>query len=308
MKIPLLFCLDAVPTSAARPIGSVIILTIALSFSAVAFVDRFLSASMPVIISGAMDDWPAMGAGGSRGWADLEYLKTVAGSRLVPVEICDARDASQTYLSPSWNRVVMTLSEYIDSYVACKPTSSRQSSENQRGYLAQHALFAQIPELKRDFSTLAYCHELLASDKDRVAESDDDDDDLPADADGVRTSAWLGPSGTVSPLHHDPYHNLLAQVVGYKYVRLFDAKDSHRLYPRDGPQCNNSRIDLDAAPDPDLYPKFKGTPSWQAVLGPGEVLYIPRLCWHYVRGLSQSFSISFWWGARVAADYAQTDH
>ena len=55
---------------------------------------------------------------------------------------------------------------------------------------------------------------------------------MAADDNGVRTSAWLGPKGTVSPLHYDPYHNLLTQVLGYKYLRIFSPQQSKCLYPR----------------------------------------------------------------------------
>ena len=43
-----------------------------------------------------------------------------------------------------------------------------------------------------------------------------------------------------------------------------------------------------------------GTPFHQCVLGPGDALYIPRHAWHYVRSLSPSRSVSFWWGAKMA--------
>ena len=54
------------------------------------------------------------------------------------------------------------------------------------------------------------------------------------------------------------------------------------------------------APDPVAHPLFAGAPFAHCVLGPAEVLYIPRHCWHYVRGLEPSVSVSCWWGARMA--------
>ena len=37
----------------------------------------------------------------------------------------------------------------------------------------------------------------------------------------------------VTPLHTDPYHNLLSQVVGRKYVRLYHPQATPQLYPFD---------------------------------------------------------------------------
>lgn len=37
----------------------------------------------------------------------------------------------------------------------------------------------------------------------------------------------------VTPLHTDPYHNLLSQVVGRKYVRLYHPQATLQLYPFD---------------------------------------------------------------------------
>jgi lysine-specific demethylase 8 len=102
----------------------------------------------------------------------------------------------------------------------------------------------------------------------------------------------------VSPLHNDPYHNLLGQVVGTKYVRMYGSKGSDRVYPRSGPLCNNSLVNLDAV-DNDTFPAFRDAPCWQAVLGPGDLLFVPRHHWHYVRSLELSFSVSFWWGAKM---------
>ena len=65
------------------------------------------------------------------------------------------------------------------------------------GYMAQHPLFDQVPELAADVRP----PEAVRRGKLHSA------------------NAWLGPAGTVSPLHFDPQHNLLCQAVGSKYVR-----------------------------------------------------------------------------------------
>lgn len=82
------------------------------------------------------------------------------------------------------------------------------------GYLAQHRLFDQILGLRKDIHIPDYCCLLLPEDE----ESDNSDDPI---SDGVLINGWLGPCGTVSPVHHDPYHNLLCQVSGLKTFRYF---------------------------------------------------------------------------------------
>ncbi len=109
-------------------------------------------------------------------------------------------------------------------------------------------------------------------------------------------NAWFGPKGTVSPLHTDPKGNCLVQVFGWKYVRLYDPSQTPHLYPHEGAMLGNTSQVTDAEnPDLDAFPEFALAEGYHCVLGPGDLLYIPPGCWHYVRSLSVSFSISFWW-------------
>ena len=85
------------------------------------------------------------------------------------------------------------------------------------------------------------------------------------------------------------------QIFGEKYIRLYDKKYSESLYPHEGKILKNtSQIDVEHF-DTHKFPLAEHLPYWEGLLRPGQMLYIPPKCWHYVRSLSLSFSVSFWW-------------
>ncbi|KAJ3059894.1 Lysine-specific demethylase 8, partial [Podochytrium sp. JEL0797] len=259
------------------------------SLSVEDFCNQYIAASRPVIITNVVSEWPAFTK-----WKDPTYLKTLAHGRLVPVETYAKEDASKSYLSDSWSHKVMPLDEYISQYILKEPRSDDSAQdEKEAAYLAQHPLFDQIPELRDDIRTPIYCSARTPQD---LA--------TPSDCEFAATplvSAWFGPGGTVSPIHSDPYHNVLAQIVGSKYLRIYNAQDTDAVYPETTHLGHNSRVDVDA-PQQVLekqFPKFVAAQCWQTILKEGELLYIPRHAWHYVRSLETSFSASMWFGAKT---------
>jgi len=225
-----------------------------------------MSARIPTILTGVMSSWPAFAAPASadepdRRWNNLAYLQRMCGRRTVPVEV------GQHYLHDEWKQALMTVEEFIaqqrmmeagaqsHAETGADDAASVRSSPP-LGYLAQHRLFDQVPALRRDILVPDYC--ALSSGGD----GDENGDTAPSPPEIL---AWFGPAGTVSPLHHDPTHNLLAQLVGSKYVRLYGEEHTHALYPREGSMTNTSQIDaehIDAA----RFPLAARLPYWEGVL------------------------------------------
>eukprot|EP00898_Chlorokybus_atmophyticus_P007899 jgi/Chlat1/810/Chrsp104S01274 len=243
------------------------------------FLVDFMSPGKPAVLRGCMDSWPALSK-----WTDVEYLKRVAGARTVPVEV------GAHYLEDDWTQELMTLRTFVDEHLnrvddVAGGNEAEVKAPPRRRYLAQHPLFEQIPALKADIDVPEYC--FLSGGDGGYGDNDD--------VDGPAINAWFGPAGTVTPLHTDPKRNLLAQVVGRKYVRLYAPEHTDALYPHTSSMLrNSSQVDLDRV-EHERFPLFKSVPYRDCVLSAGEMLYIPPLWWHYVRSLSVSFSVSFWW-------------
>lgn len=150
-------------------------------------VEEFMLMSQyPFLMKKCIDEWPAL-----HRWKDVNYLNSIAGHRLVPVEI------GKSYLDSDWTQNTVKLHDFLNEL-----TSNTATSKN-NAYLAQYDLLSAIPKLSVDVDELDYCYL-----------------DLPGNSGRVIRNIWIGGSGCYTPPHDDPYNNLFCQVVGKKLVKL----------------------------------------------------------------------------------------
>ena len=273
----------------------------------------------PLIIRNALAHWPALH---DRPWGSPSYLmqRTFGGRRLVPVEL------GRSYTDEGWGQSILPFGKYMKNYLMHRvdmPKSLNKQDSNRHnpypvnvskgvttngvetsndeelgvGYLAQHDLFSQIPSLRNDISIPDYCFTEPLPSPEATTESQYAESRL----EEPLLNAWFGPAGTISPLHTDPYHNILCQVVGKKYIRLYNPDQTDKLYPRGTEggvdMSNTSKLDVenDMNQRQGEFPLFHEAKYVETILEEGQCLYIPVGWWHYVRSLTVSFSVSFWW-------------
>lgn len=106
---------------------------------------------------------------------------------------------------------------------------------------------------------------------------------------------WLGPAGYTTGLHTDEIAvNLLAHFAGRKTVTLYPPSQTPLLYPQTERPVEDgmySAVNV-IAPDLERHPRFAEATPLVCELAPGDLLYIPRGWWHWVRGNDLCISVS----------------
>ncbi|KAF6765089.1 hypothetical protein DFP72DRAFT_749373, partial [Ephemerocybe angulata] len=235
----------------------------------------------PFIVPGYAQGWPALN---EHPWRRASHLRAASGpGRVVPVEV------GENYLSDKWNQVIMSWDAFLSSLDFEDQETCRVQVEGIQ-YLAQHNLFTQMPALEDDIEIPVYAYACLTSDG-RVHQP-------PSNERQLVINSWLGPKGTISPPHTDPFHNLYVQVVGQKTVWLAPpCRDISRILSppqTSSPLQNTSRCDIFAGEMDAEFATLVLPHAIHATLNPGDLLYIPAGWWHAMRSERTSFSLSFW--------------
>ena len=105
---------------------------------------------------------------------------------------------------------------------------------------------------------------------------------------------WLGPAGTVTPLHADYDDNLFVQIWGSKRIILAPPHHDEFLYPKEANALLFGSPFDPEAPDFDAFPLARQAALLELTVQPGDLLYVPAGWFHQVRSLSFSLSSNRW--------------
>jgi hypothetical protein len=220
------------------------------------FFYHYYTMSRPVVITGMIDDWPAM-----RRWS-LDYFARQFGD--IEIEIQQGREANPDYEIERLKHVRrITMAHYVRLLVEAGSTNNlyctaNNNSHNRRALARLWDDIVQVP---------AY----LTPDR------------------GCDGFFWLGPKGSITPFHHDLTNNLMAQVIGRKRVRLVPPCDTPWMRNMAHVYSEFRGADPPERPNPSL-----GEPqTLSCTIGPGDLLFLPIGWWHHVEGLEISATMTF---------------
>ena len=216
------------------------------------FLRDYFRPQKPVVMEGAIENWPAYSK-----W-NLDYMREVAGSKEVPLYDDRPVDHRDGFNEP---HARMQMSEYID-LLKSEPTRYRIFLWN---------ILKEVPELQKDFEYPDFGLRLMKT--------------LPMLFFGGRDSyTFMHYDIDLANIFHFHFE-------GRKEVILFPQTQNKYLYKVPHSLIVHESIDF-SDPDLKAWPALEHVQGFRTALGHGDVLYMPEGYWHYMRYRTPGFSMS----------------
>jgi hypothetical protein len=216
------------------------------------FLNIYMKPRRPIILKDFVDP----GSPAFKKW-NYEYFKEIAGNQKVNIYGSELESLDRVASKPI---AQSTFSEYLD-LISSSPTESRLFLFN---------LLSLYPALKDDIHY--------------------------NDVTNGKIVKWLpfmffGGEGSITRNHIDidMSHVFITQFQGIKRIWLFPWEQSDLMYKL---PYNFHSITNIKEPDYDKFPALRYLNGYEAVIKPGETLYIPSGWWHYIQYETEGYSVS----------------
>lgn len=228
----------------------------------------------PVVIRGAVADWPLAEIAASEDGALAAYLARFDAGRQVEAFVGDAAIAGRYQYSEdlsgfNFRRQAMPLGDAVRRIAA--------GSDSETLYVGSLPMAVALPGLAEDNA-------------------------LPFAPPGVAPLIWIGHASIIA-CHYDMMDNIACVVAGQRTFTLYPPDAIGDLYvgPIDHTMAGQPvALAAEAAPGDPRYPRFEQA-RHRAVtveLGPGDALYMPKLWWHRVEATGAlNILVNYWWDA-----------
>ena len=247
------------------------------------FENEIFPANRPAVLRGLLRDWPAVQAGRQSRTSVADYFKRLGAAgnvtaMVAPPETNGRFFYTADYKGFNFGSKNVSIGTALDTFLSL-------AGESQPPAIALQAM--HVPDLMPAFLQ---------------------DNPMPLLDATVAPRMWMS-NRSIIATHFDNNHNIACVVSGSRRFTVFPPEQVGNLYL--GPLLKTpggtpiSVVDL-RAPDYEAFPKFREAlaSAQEAVLEPGDAIYIPILWWHGVESLEPlNVLVNYWWNDTTPAHH-----
>jgi hypothetical protein len=247
------------------------------------FENEIFPANRPAVLKGMLRNWPAVQAGRQSLTSVVSYLKRLDNGGTVSSYVGRPEIKGRFF--------------YSDDFKGFNFESRDVSISTALDTLESLAEDPQPPAIA-----------LQAIDVPKTMPSFPGDNTMPLLDSNIEPLIWITNRSRIAA-HFDVSHNIACVVSGRRHFSVFPPDQVGNLYI--GPLLRTpggppiSTVDL-RAPDHERFPRFAQAleAGQEAVLEPGDAIYIPILWWHAVESLeSLNILVNYWWNDAESANH-----